>query len=294
MRYGLVGTGHWATTAHAPAIVASEDAELTAVWGRDPDKASAVAEGFGATAFTDPEEMFDEVEAVAFAVPPDVQAELATRAADRGCHLLLDKPVALDVAAADRLVEAVASAGVASRVFFTFRFHPVVARWLADAVGDGGWLGAQATWFASPFATESPYRDSTWRRERGALWDVGPHALSLLLPALGRVAEVTAVGRADGRVHAALVHDGGAISAMDVSFVEPPAAARWDLDLHGEHGWTSMPPVVEPAPAALTCAIAELDEAASGRADDGPACDVAFGREVVDVLTRIEATLDVG
>lgn len=291
MRYGLVGTGHWATATHAPAIGAADGTELVGVWGRDPAKAADVADTFGCTAHEDVDDLFAAVDAVAFAVPPDVQADLASRAADHGCHLLLDKPVALDLDAADRLVGAVEAAGVASRVFFTFRFHPVVARWLSDVRAGDGWRGGRATWFASPFATDSPYRDSTWRQQHGALWDVGPHALSLLLPLLGEVTDVTALGRRDGSVHAGLVHDDGHLSSLDCSFVLPPATAHWEVSVYGDHGWSSMPPVVEPAPAALACAIAELEAAAADREPSDDPCDAAFGRDVVAVLARIDRAL---
>ena len=291
MRYGLVGTGYWATATHAPAIVAAEDAELVGVWGRDPAKAAAVAETFGCTAHENVDALFEDVEVVAFAVPPDVQVEQAIRAARRGCHLLLDKPMALDLAAADALVDAVAEAGVASRVFFTFRFHPMVARWLADARADGGWRGGRATWFGSPFVADSPYRNSTWRRERGALWDVAPHALSLLLPVLGDVVDVAAVGRADGTVHAGLVHHDERLSSLDVSFVLPMSVAQSEVALYGEDGWTAMPPVVDPGPAALEHLIPELHAATTGEDTPADPCDVAFGRDVVAVLDRIEAAL---
>src|ERR1035438_1568102 len=67
--------------------------------------------------------MFADVDAVAFAVPPDVQAKLAVRAATRGCHLLMDKPVAFTSQDAERVVEAVDRAGVRSLVFLTSRFE---------------------------------------------------------------------------------------------------------------------------------------------------------------------------
>jgi len=70
------------------------------------------------------------VDAVALAVPPDVQADLATRVADKGRHLLLDKPLSLTAEAADRLAAAIDGAGVRSLVFFTLRFTSSVARWL--------------------------------------------------------------------------------------------------------------------------------------------------------------------
>ena len=86
------------------------------------------------------------MDAVTIALPPDVQAPLAERAAAAGKHLLLEKPIALDVAGADRVVDAVRDAGVASVVFFTFRFQPATSTWLTQAGrtrlagGAGSWL----------------------------------------------------------------------------------------------------------------------------------------------------------
>ena len=70
--------------------------------------------------------MLADVDAVAIALPPDVQAPLAARAARAGKHLFLDKPLALSVTAADDVVAAVTDAGVRSVVFFTSRFRPEV------------------------------------------------------------------------------------------------------------------------------------------------------------------------
>ena len=75
--FGLVGTGYWADVAHAAGIAAHPDAELVGVWGRDPAKASALAAKHGVRAFDDLDELIAAVDAVAFSVPPDVQAELA-------------------------------------------------------------------------------------------------------------------------------------------------------------------------------------------------------------------------
>ena len=82
------------------------------------------------------------MDAVAFAVPPHVQAPLAVRAAEAGKHLLLEKPVALSVADADAVVTAVEKAGVASVVFFTWRFNREIRAWLADEQARGGWSGS--------------------------------------------------------------------------------------------------------------------------------------------------------
>src|SRR4029450_14022349 len=88
-----------------------QETTLAGVWARRPEAARALAEAHGARAVGNLEELWDSCEAVAFAVPPDVQAELATVAAGMGKHLLLDKPVALTVGAAADLAAAVAAAG---------------------------------------------------------------------------------------------------------------------------------------------------------------------------------------
>src|SRR6266508_360098 len=208
LRFGLLGTGHWAQEAHGAALAAHDQAELTGVWGRNPSKAAAVAERFGVRAFHDLDALLEAVDAVAIAVPPDVQAELAVRAATAGRHLLLDKPLALSTDAARRVVEAVAANGVASLLFFTSRYHPEVAAWLDQVREAGDWHGAYAAWLGSIYHPGSPYAESPWRRSKGALWDVGPHALALALPTLGPVERVTAGGGLGDTVHLVLGHGG--------------------------------------------------------------------------------------
>ena len=139
MRFGLVGTGYWAKMTHAPALASTPGAELTAVWGRDPAATAALAAACGARAHQDIDAFLASVDAVAFAVPPHVQAPLAIRAAQAGKHLLLEKPVTLSVDDADRLVAAVDEAGVASVVFFTWRFNTEIRAWLTDEQARGGW-----------------------------------------------------------------------------------------------------------------------------------------------------------
>ena len=129
MRFGLIGTGPWASRAHGPGLLACPDADLIGVWGRDESKAAALAGRLGAKPYVDVDALLADVDAVAFAVPPAVQAGLATRAARAGRHVLLDKPIALDVASADALASAVQASGVASVVFFTDRFVDTSRAW---------------------------------------------------------------------------------------------------------------------------------------------------------------------
>ena len=135
LRFGLVGTGYWARIAHAPALASTEGIELAAVWGRDPQAAASLAAEHGAAGYADIEALLAAVDGVAFAVPPDVQAPIATAAARAGKHLMLEKPIAIAEAEADELVTAVGEGQVASVVFFTLLFRADVRAWLADVDG---------------------------------------------------------------------------------------------------------------------------------------------------------------
>ena len=202
LRFGVLGTGYWAQETHAARLAASADAELAGIWGRDPAKTGAAAARFGVAGHTDLDRLLAEVDAVAIAVPPDVQAELAVRAAAAGRHLLLDKPLALSLDAADRVADAVAAAAVASLVFFTLRFQPELAAWVEEAERAGDWQGGDGAWLGSVFTDpDSPFAGSPWRRAKGALWDLGPHVLSLALPVLGPVERVTAAPGHGDTVH---------------------------------------------------------------------------------------------
>jgi predicted dehydrogenase len=195
LRFGLLGTGYWAAETQAAGLAGHPDVDFVGVWGRNPAKAAALADRYEVRAFADADELIGAVDAVAVALPPDVQAPLAIRAARAGRHLLLDKPVALSLAEADELVEAVDGTGVSSLVFVTNRYRPKVEEFVERAVAMPGWGGARVTMLGSIFDADSPYRDSQWRKVHGGLWDLGPHALSIVLPVLGPVDEVVAVPR---------------------------------------------------------------------------------------------------
>jgi len=66
---------------HVPSAAASESVQLTAVLGRDAARTEALASSSNAQAFTDLGQFLAMVDIVGFAVPPDVQGELALRAA---------------------------------------------------------------------------------------------------------------------------------------------------------------------------------------------------------------------
>jgi predicted dehydrogenase len=275
LRFGLVGTGHWARIAHAPALAHAQGIELAAIWGRDSRAATDLAARYRATAYDDVSAMLDAVDGVAFAVPPDVQAPIAAQAARAGKHLLLEKPIALSETEADGLVEAVELGQVASVVFFTRRFQLDVRAWLAEVTDRGDWTGASMVWLGSSLLESSPF-NTPWRREKGALWDIGPHAVSLLWAALGPVTSVIADAGLADTTHLVLHHQDGATSTATVSLSATEAAAGFEAYVWGESGRSVAPAVTSDPGFPLRTALAELaDNARSGRTAHRAMCGSA-------------------
>ncbi|MET7682541.1 Gfo/Idh/MocA family oxidoreductase [Streptomyces sp. NPDC005423] len=291
MRIGLLGTGPWAQGAHAPALSGHDGLDFVGLWGRRPDAAKELAERHGTRAYDEVDALLADVDAVAIALPPAVQAELAVRAALAGRHLLLDKPLATTVEQGRAVADAVQEAGVASVVFFTTRFQSAPAAWIDQQASVGGWFTGRAQWLGSVFTSDSPFAASPWRQQKGALWDVGPHALSVLLPVLGDVRRVAAAARGlKDTVHLVLEHTGGATSTLTLTLSAPPAAAGAGVELRGEAGVTHLPDGTDGAVTALArAADALLDAAGTGRPHP---CDAAFGLRVTEILASAEAVLE--
>ncbi|GAA0610052.1 Gfo/Idh/MocA family protein [Streptomyces crystallinus] len=294
LRIGLLGTGPWAVAAHAPALAAHPGVAFAGVWGRRPEAAAALAAEHSVPVHEDVDELFAACDAVAFALPPDVQAPLAVRAAAAGCHLLLDKPVATDPGRAREVAEAARRAGVASVVFFTLRFAPGTAAWIDRQAALKGWFTARAHWLGAlftPGAAPSPYAASPWRREKGALWDVGPHALSVLLAVLGEVERVTAAPGPGDTVHLVLRHASGVSATATLGFTAPEAATGVSVEFLGEPGVVPMPDwggADESFAAALDALLRAVREGVPHP------CDAGFGARVTEVLAEAERQLGEG
>jgi hypothetical protein len=136
----------------------------------------------------------------------------------------------------------------------------------------------------------SPF-NTPWRRDKGALWDIAPHVISLLWAALGPVTSVTAdAGPADVS-HLILHHEGGASSTVTVSQNGGEAAADFEAYLWSDRG-RSVAPSMAPDPVPpLSIALSELVANIRAGRTEHP-CDVRFGRDVGHVVAEAQRQID--
>ena len=107
-RIAVIGTGWWATYTHLPALVGRADVELVALANRGADKLRRAAEAFGVSnTYTDYREMLEreDLDGAVVATSHEVHYEAARAALERGCHVLLEKPMVLETGQARELLE---------------------------------------------------------------------------------------------------------------------------------------------------------------------------------------------
>jgi predicted dehydrogenase len=215
LRIGLAGTGAWARAVHLPALLAHPSVEFAGLWGRNGTKAASVAADAGVQVFEDFDEMVAAVDVVDLVLVPSVQLHYALRAARAGRHLLLEKPISFDSAAASALAEVVADHGLAAAVFLSRLYDRERRLWLRQRAGEG-WSTGHLDWRSSGLLpSDAP--GVAWRQDAGPLFDVGPHVFSQLEYVLGSIESVVSIDADDrGVVSLQFRHESGATSTAAI------------------------------------------------------------------------------
>jgi len=196
--FGIVGTGVIAAL-HARAIASLPGARLVAVTDVAPGAASSFAAARGCAAEPGLDGLLAraDVDVVCVCVPSGLHAEVGIRAARAGKHLVVEKPIDVTLAAADRLIEAARTGGVTLTVMSQHRFDPGLVE-LKRLLGEGALgrlvLGEASTkWYRTQGYYDSAGWRGTWALDGGSLMNQGIHYVDLLRWCMGPVSEVTAV-----------------------------------------------------------------------------------------------------
>ena len=198
IRIGLIGGGN-ITGTHARAAAAVPGSEVVAFYGMNQERIGQLSSQFGGSAYTDFNAFLNHpaLEMVIIGSPSGLHAEQGIAAAERGLHVLVEKPIDISTERADSLISECRKAGVKLGVIFQDRFKQDICR-LRRFIQEGK-LGrillvdARVKWYRPP----EYYRDSRWRGTRaldggGAMMNQGIHTVDLLLWLLGDVKSVQA------------------------------------------------------------------------------------------------------
>jgi UDP-N-acetyl-2-amino-2-deoxyglucuronate dehydrogenase len=199
MKFAVVGAGVIGAT-HARLITSlPEGSELVAVVDVEADRAEALAGKHGGEPMTDLAKACarPDIDAVSICLPSGLHADAAITALEAGKHVIVEKPIDVTLAAADRFIDAEQRTGLTVAVISQRRFQQAPA-FVHQAVAEGR-LGRITTGIAeSAFWRSQEYYDSGgWRGTvdldgGGALMNQGIHVVDLLLWMLGEPVEVQA------------------------------------------------------------------------------------------------------
>ena len=193
VRWGVLGTARIATKI-AAAIRRVPGAELRAVASRSADRAAAWASEHGAAeSFGAYDAVVDHpgVDAVYIPLPPSMHREWTVRAAERGKHILCEKPLAMNAAEAREMADACRSCGVQLMDGVMWLHHPRAAdmlRPLRDGtLGELRRVTSAFTFFADRLAPD----DLRFQRALGggSLLDLGWYCVGAALWAFGGLPE---------------------------------------------------------------------------------------------------------
>jgi UDP-N-acetyl-2-amino-2-deoxyglucuronate dehydrogenase len=310
--FGIVGAGVIAAM-HADAIAMLPQARLAAVTDVNAGAAAAFATARGCAAMPDLDALLarPDVDVVCVCVPSGLHAEIGTRVAKAGRHLVVEKPIDVTLEAADRLIEAAGAAGVALTVISQHRFDRGL-RELKRLI-DSGALGRLVLGQASTkwYRTQAYYDSAAWRGSNaldgGSLMNQGIHYVDLLRWCMGPVRQVTAVCatqahrmEAEDTALAIVRFSSGAVGTILSSTAAYPGFPQ-RLEISGTEGTV----IVEDgrvvrrafgdeassavASSAASSAASAMGGAAAGAAADPAAVDAAgHAAQIADLLAALD------
>lgn len=255
LRYALIGAGASIASNHLEALAKLPGIHIVGMADVSPTIAMQRAATAGCPFFLDHREMLLAVspDIVVICAPHPLHMPLALDCFAAGTHVLVEKPIAVEVAEADSMIAAADAAGRVLAVNFQERFRPAVeAAHRLIAAGELGDL-VRVLCVEPWFRTAAYYRSATWRgtwqgEGGGVLMNQAPHTLDRLCYLAGEPASVWGWTRTlrhtietEDIAQAMLIYPNGVPGYVEVSTLEvgtPPqlqiVGNRMALEFHGE------------------------------------------------------------
>ncbi len=250
IRVGVIGSGPVACRVHLPGLRLCPGVQIAAVSSVDNDAAEKTGV---ARVYRSYQELLaqPEIDAVVIATPNHLHREMALAAFAAGKHVLCEKPLALNAAEAQEMLQAARQSGRVHKTAFTYRYAPAV-RYLKQLV-DQGELGVirmvRASYLMALSTHLLGWRSSKQFAGSGVLADIGSHLIHLVQWLAGDIARLTARSRVFRDDSASDVEDwiallaefaGGASGTLEIARVCPGRGAditeTMQIELYGSRG----------------------------------------------------------
>lgn len=210
LKIGVIGVGHLGKH-HARILAGLPDAELIGVSDVNQDACQEIAAQHGVGAFPDYRQLAQRIDAAVLAVPTSLHYRLGLDLLQQGIHLLIEKPLALNLDQADELIDTADRAGVTLAVGHVERFNPI---WEAvqPHVANAKYVEAQRF---------GPYKFRS--TDIGAVLDIMIHDLDLLLSMVGQPVEnvdalgISVFGGHEDLANTRLTFAGGCVATLSAS-----------------------------------------------------------------------------
>ncbi len=254
IRWGLIGCGDIAVKRVAPALRDLPNCELVAVSRANADLAGPFARRFGARKwYPDWRDLAEdpEVDAVYVATPVYLHADQTILAAERGKHVLCEKPMALDLEQCDRMIAACRAHQTRLGIAYYRHFYPLIRRMIE--IIHSGEIGKVILAQINAFERFDPRPDDPryWFMRRnqaggGPMFDFGCHRVEVFLHLLGSVERTaSSVGRVlfDREVEdtAAAIMEMTSGTRAILSVTHAAVLSQDTLDLYGSEGSIHVP-----------------------------------------------------
>ena len=275
-RVAVIGCGQIANGQHLPAYRKAEDAgdcTLVGVCDLEPERVAWAAKRFKVAGFLDAEEMLERTRphVVSIATLPSSHRALAVMCLEAGCHVLCEKPVAMNAGEAREMVHTAESNNRLLSICFQYRTWDE-SRYLRDRIADGvlGHVHAVRTWGGCARGLPAMAHRSRGSCGGGALAHWTIHNIDLALWLLGNPEPLTASAFCHQRVSnypmaagpmrddigpatldpdfedygAAFIRlSGNTILTVEANFLQAPSDRHEGWDFLGDRGTASVSPL---------------------------------------------------
>lgn len=248
VRIGLIGCGR-ISDRHLEVLNNLEEARVVGVTDILPDRAARQAAKYGVPAYDSADDLVEhgKPDVLSILTHSGDHAERVTALVRHGLHIIVEKPMALRLDDADRMIDACDRAGVKLFVVKQNRYNLPVQR--VRAALEAGRFGklvmgtVRVRWCREQKYYDQDSWRGTWAQDGGVLANQASHHLDLLQWMMGRVETVMALSatqlvniEVDDTAVAVLRFHNGALGVIEATTATRPKDLEGSLSILGEHG----------------------------------------------------------